>query len=45
MGIYLNPGNEAFRQILNGIYVDKTGLIEYINYRISYIAHIRRRST
>ncbi|MCD8157481.1 MAG: ATP-binding protein [Clostridiales bacterium] len=35
MGIYLNPRNEAFRQILNGIYVDKTGLIEYINNTIS----------
>ena len=31
MGIYLNPGNESFRTILNGIYVDKTGLIEYVN--------------
>ncbi len=31
MGTYLNCGNEAFRLICNGIYVDKTGLIEYIN--------------
>ncbi|MCD8132999.1 MAG: ATP-binding protein [Clostridiales bacterium] len=31
MGVYLNPGNDAFRQIRNGIYVDKTGLIDYIN--------------
>ncbi|MCD8084663.1 MAG: ATP-binding protein [Clostridiales bacterium] len=31
MGLYLNPGNEAFRQIRNGIYVDKTGMIGYIN--------------
>ncbi len=31
MGIYLNPGNIGFRQMINGIYVDKTGLIGYIN--------------
>ncbi len=31
MGTYLNPGNNAFREILNDIYVDKTGLIEFVN--------------
>lgn len=32
MGIYLNPGNERFRQIINSeIYVDKTGLLNYTN--------------
>lgn len=31
MGTYLNPGNRAFRQIRNGIYVDKTDLIDYVN--------------
>ncbi|SFC74681.1 AAA family ATPase [Butyrivibrio sp. YAB3001] len=31
MGIYFNPGNENFKSILNGIYVDKTGLIDIIN--------------
>lgn len=32
MGIYLNPGNEKFRQAVNSeIYVDKTGLIQYAN--------------
>ncbi len=31
MGLYLNPGNNAFRQIRNGIYVDKTDMIEFIN--------------
>ncbi len=31
MGIYLNPGNKGFQTILNGIYVDKTGLIDYVN--------------
>ncbi len=32
MGTYLNPGNNAFRRILkDGTYVDKTGLIEFVN--------------
>ncbi len=31
VGIYLNPGNDGFRQTLNGKYVDKTGLISYVN--------------
>ncbi len=31
MGIYINKGNEGFRQALNGEYVDKTGMIEIIN--------------
>lgn len=31
MGTYLNPGNAGFEQILNGHYVDKTGLITVIN--------------
>ncbi|MCC8029692.1 MAG: ATP-binding protein [Lachnospiraceae bacterium] len=31
MGLYLNPGNEAFRQICKGVYVDKTDLIDYVN--------------
>lgn len=32
MGIYLNPGNDAFqREVCSEIYVDKTGLIEYTN--------------
>ncbi|MCD8198191.1 MAG: AAA family ATPase, partial [Lachnospiraceae bacterium] len=31
MGAYLNCGNEAFRQIRNDIYIDKTGLIDYVN--------------
>ncbi len=35
MGIYVNPGNTAFRKALNGdIYIDKTDLIEYTNSRI-----------
>ena len=29
MGIYLNPGNQAFAEALNSeIYVDKSGLID-----------------
>jgi len=31
MGLYLNPGNGSFRQIRNGIYVDKTDMIDYVN--------------
>ncbi|MCC8140527.1 MAG: ATP-binding protein [Lachnospiraceae bacterium] len=31
MGTYINPGNEGFRIITNDIYVDKTGLIDYVN--------------
>ena len=34
MGAYLNPGNDGFREVLNGKYVDKTGLISEINNRI-----------
>ena len=34
MGIYFNPANEGFSEILNGKYVDKTGLICLINDRI-----------
>lgn len=31
MGRFVNPGNEAFRVVLNSeIYIDKTGLIEYV---------------
>ncbi len=31
MGVYLNPGNGSFQQICNGIYVDKTDMIGYVN--------------
>ena len=31
MGSYINPGNEGFKNITAGKYVDKTGLIELIN--------------
>ena len=32
MGRFVNPGNEAFRVVLNSeIYIDKTGLIQYTN--------------
>jgi len=35
MGIYLNPGNDAFRISVNDdIYIDKSGLIAFINSRI-----------
>ena len=36
MGIFLNPGNDRFRQALNSqIYVDKSGLISVANKRVS----------
>ncbi|MCD7750522.1 MAG: ATP-binding protein [Lachnospiraceae bacterium] len=35
MGTYLNPGNQGFETIRNGIYVDKTGLIDYVNSTIN----------
>ncbi|MCD7813733.1 MAG: AAA family ATPase [Lachnospiraceae bacterium] len=35
MGTYLNPGNNGFQTILNGTYVDKTGLIDFINQTIN----------
>lgn len=31
MGKYLNPGNAGFQSVLKGKYIDKTGLIDYIN--------------
>lgn len=31
MGMYLNLGNDGFTSIRKGLYVDKTGLISYIN--------------
>ena len=32
MGIYVNPGNTAFRESINSpIYIDKTELIRYTN--------------
>ena len=34
MGKYLNPGNENFKRIKQGKYVDKTGLIAEVNRRI-----------
>ncbi len=33
MGIYLNPGNDSFASavLYSQIYVDKTGMLEYLN--------------
>ena len=49
MGVYFNPRNESFTQARNSqIFVDKTGLIEYLNKRISTeekciaLSHARR---
>ncbi len=35
MGLYYNPGNEAFRQIRKAEYVDKSGMISFVNSRIN----------
>ena len=36
MGLYLNPGNDSFTKLVrSGSYVDKTGLISYMNNCIS----------
>ena len=48
MGIYINPGNEAFRVTRNDKYVDKSGLIGVVNgtigkrYKPSCISRPRR---
>ena len=34
MGIYVNPGNQAFRRIAGSSYVDKTDLIQLMNDRV-----------
>ena len=35
MGLYLNPGNDAFRMAIHDdIYVDKTDLIAYTNSKL-----------
>lgn len=34
MGKYLNPGNASFQSIVRGEYIDKTGLIDYINHTL-----------
>ena len=48
MGIYLNPGNEGFKEAIRSrIYVDKTGLIactnEFLNTKEKYICVSRPR--
>lgn len=41
MGLYLNPGNETFAGVIqNDIYVDKTGLISYMNGQIGKMKHL-----
>ena len=35
MGIYIDKGNSAFRQSRNSEYIDKSGLIAYINSTLS----------
>lgn len=31
MGIYLNPGNASFQSVRKGFYIDKSGLISFVN--------------
>ncbi len=40
MGLYLNPGNEAFRQIRRSNYIDKSDLIDFINSTIENLGQI-----
>ncbi len=35
MGVYFNPANDGFKEIVNGNYIDKTGLISLMNDRIN----------
>ena len=43
MGLYLNPGNETFAELVQAdIYVDKTGLIAYMNACIGKAKHLLR---
>ncbi len=36
MGLYLNPGNDAFRQAVSDeIYIDKTDMISIMNDRLN----------
>ena len=35
MGIYLNPGNSGFAEIVSDDYIDKTGMIDLINRKIN----------
>lgn len=35
MGIYLNIGNAGFASVRKGLYVDKTGLISFVNHTLS----------
>ena len=32
MGFYFNPGNETFRYIKRGSYIDRTGILDYLNH-------------
>lgn len=42
MGIYLNPGNDAFRMALNDdIYVDKSGLIPNEEVREEFVRAVK----
>ena len=49
MGVYFNPGNESYRRARNSsIFIDKSGLLDFLNKRISTeynciaVSHARR---
>ena len=49
MGVYFNPRNESYQRAKNSrIFIDKTGLLEYLNQRLSTeenciaLSHARR---
>ena len=37
MGTYLNIGNAGFKMIRNGLYIDKSGLISFMNNTIETV--------
>ena len=40
MGIYLNPGNQGFKRILETEYIDKTGMIRLLNSTIGTVKNL-----
>lgn len=40
MGIYFNPGNKGFQEILQSEYIDKSGLITLINNTVGTMAKL-----
>ena len=40
MGMYLNPGNSGFAEIIDSGYIDKTGMIDLINQKIGKLGKL-----